>query len=216
MLLAASGVSVLCWFIPGAFLVTYPIRLFVTFVHEAAHGVATVLTGGVVGSIALDPSGSGLTDSSGGMPLFIFPAGYIGTAGAGALLLLLSRRHRGRSTLILMAGTTLAITLLWVRNPFGFVTGLVLTAILGALVRWLPRDGADFAASFLAVQLCLNAVLDLRGLLWLTTSTSGANDATSMASHFGLTPWFWALLWAAASLAVLIAALRAYWRPARG
>jgi len=215
MLIAASGASVLFWYIPGAFVVTYPIRLFVTLVHEAAHGVAAVLSGGVVHRITIAPSGSGLTEAIGGMPLMIYPAGYIGAAAAGAGLLLLTRRIRGRPTLVIMAALTLAITLLWVRNLFGLGVGFGLAFVIAALVRWLPKEAADFAASFLAVQLCLNAILDVRGLLWLTTATEVPNDAVFMARTFGLTPWFWAIVWSGITLVILIGAMRAYWRPAR-
>ena len=215
LLLAASGGSVLFWYIPGAFIITYPIRLFVTLIHEAAHGAAAVLTGGIVHRISLAPSGSGLTETLGGMPLIIYPAGYLGAAATGAGLLLLTRRSRGRATLVIMAALTLAITVLWVRNLFGFGAGLGIAIILAGLVRWLPASGADFAASFLAVQLCLNALLDVRSLVWLTTATEVPNDAVFMAQAFGLAPWFWAIAWSGITLAILFAALKAYWRPAR-
>ncbi len=215
MLMAASGASVLFWYIPGAFVITYPIRLFVTLVHEAAHGIAAVLSGGIVHRITVAPSGSGLTEALGGMPLLIYPAGYLGAAAAGAGLLLLTRRIRGRATLVIMAALTLAITLMWVRNLFGLAVGFGLALTIAGLVRWLPNAAADFAAAFLAVQLCLNAVLDVRGLLWLTTATEVPNDAVFMARTFGLAPWFWALVWSAITLVILFAALRAYWRPSR-
>jgi len=216
MLLATSGASLIAWYIPGAFVITYPIRLFVTLVHEAAHGIATILTGGIVHRITLAPSGSGLTESMGGLPIIIYPAGYLGTAAIGAALLLLSRSSSGRNTLLLMGAGTLAITLLWVRNPFGVLTGVTLAIAIAALVRMLPAPAAQFAASFLAVQLCLNALLDVRSLLWMTTHADIPNDAVFMAERFGLAPWFWAILWSVVTLLILAAALRAYWRPRRG
>lgn len=215
MLLATSAASLVCWYIPGAFIVTYPIRLFVTLVHEAGHAVAAVLTGGTVASIMIAPSGSGLTQTLGGIPLLIYPAGYVGAAAAGAGLLLLSRWRNGRNALVLMAAAVLAITLMWVRNPFGFVTGIGIVVVLAALVRWLSGPVADFTASFLSVQLCLNALLDVRGLLWLTTATDVPNDAVFMAEMFGLAPWFWALVWSLITLGILFVALRHYWRPRR-
>ncbi|NLI01687.1 MAG: M50 family metallopeptidase [Chthonomonadales bacterium] len=215
MLLATSAASVVFWYIPGAFIVAYPIRLFVTLVHEAGHAMAAVLTGGSVASISIAPTGSGLTETLGGIPLLIYPAGYVGAAAAGAGLLLLSRWRNGRNALVLMAASVLAITLLWVRNPFGFLAGVFIVVAIGALIRWLPAAAADFAASFLAVQLCLNALLDVRSLLWLTTATDVPNDAVFMARMFGLTPWFWAATWSAVTLGILVLALRNYWRPRR-
>jgi hypothetical protein len=209
----ASGTSVLAWYIPGAFLVTYPVRLFVTLIHEAGHGIATVLTGGVVRSISIAPTGSGLTESAGGVAMLIYPAGYIGAAAVGAAFLVMGRHHSGRTALLFMGACVLAITLLWVRNPFGLLTGLALTLIIGGLVRWLPARASDFAASFLAVQLCLNAVLDVRSLLWMTTQGDYPNDAVFMAQMFGLAPWFWALLWSCVTLVILLVGLRLFWAP---
>src|SRR5512138_2080710 len=84
LLLAGAVASVVLWYLPGAGVVLYPLRLFVTLVHEGAHALATVLTGGSVDSITIWPSGSGLTMSVGGSPVLVLMAGYLGTALAGA------------------------------------------------------------------------------------------------------------------------------------
>ncbi len=214
-LLLSSVVSVGLWYVPGAFLVVYPVRLFVTLVHEAAHAGVAVLTGGVVGSISVDPGGSGLTQTQGGLPLLIYPAGYVGAASLGALLLMLVAPRKGRATLGALAVLLIGVTLLWARDPFTVTVGVVLSCVLLLLRRFLPSPAADFAVGFLAVQLCLNAILDVRTLLWLTTSTGAPNDAVFMARNFGLVPWVWALLWAAFSVALLVTALRVSWSSTR-
>lgn len=216
LLLGTTAASVVFWYIPGAFIVVYPIRLFVTLIHEAAHAIATILTGGVVQRVVIDPGGSGLTESLGGLRLLIYPAGYIGTAAFGALLLMLARPRQGRGTLAALAVVVLGVTLLWVRDPFTLIVGIALAVALLILRRALPGRAADFAASFLAVQLCLNAVLDVRTLLWMTTTTGAPNDAVFMAHSFGLAPWFWAVLWSAASVCILALALKVAWRRSRG
>ncbi|NJL94766.1 MAG: hypothetical protein HC915_14135 [Anaerolineae bacterium] len=46
--LGAFLVALVLWQFSPTSLVVYPLRLFVTFVHELGHGVATIFTGGAV------------------------------------------------------------------------------------------------------------------------------------------------------------------------
>ena len=43
-LLLAATISIILWFIPFAEILTYPFRLFVTFIHEGGHAIAAMLT----------------------------------------------------------------------------------------------------------------------------------------------------------------------------
>ncbi len=222
MLAAATAASIVLYFVPGADLVTYPLRLLATIVHEGGHALMTLLTGGGVLGIGISPNGSGVTHSVNGMPWLVYMAGYLGTTTCGALTLQLVRpQGAGRRGLILLGTAILGITALWIHpwsgqgGLFGFVTGVVLGMLLLAGARFLPERGAHFAASFLAVQLCLNALADLRTLLWLTTQTTADNDAVFMARAYGLSPWFWAGLWAVAAVLILGQSLRVYWREDR-
>ncbi len=93
-LLIALAVTVLLWFLPFADLVTYPIRLFVTFVHEGGHALAALLTGNRVLGLQVAPGGGGLTYTTGGglAGLLVSSAGYLGAMAYGTLLLVLVRR----------------------------------------------------------------------------------------------------------------------------
>jgi hypothetical protein len=214
LLLVCAAASAALAFVPGAWFALYPLRLAVTFVHEGGHALVTVLTGGWVQSITIRPSGSGMTLSQGGLPGLIYMAGYLGATLYGVLCLLMSRRAgAGRRALVFIGGTIGVLCALWVRDPFSLIVGGVLCAGLIWAGASLPRPAADFAAAFLGVQFCLNALIDIRTLLFLTTQTAADNDAVFMAQAFGLTPWFWAILWAVASLAILAAGLRTYWSP---
>ena len=217
LLAAATAAALILSFIPGAELITYPIRLFSTLVHEGGHALATILTGGAVQQIWLSPNTSGLTMSRGGFGPLIYSGGYLGTAVIGAAALLLSRRRKaGRRGTILIALSVLAVTLLWIHpwsdGLFGFIVGLGIAGALLLAARFLSEPAAQFLTSFLAVQLSLNALYDVRDLLWMTTRTAGDNDAVFMAQAYGLWPWFWAATWAIGAVIILGATLRAYWR----
>src|SRR5688500_8313792 len=101
-LLWATLATLILWFIPYAGLVTFPIRLFVTFVHEAGHALAALLSFGTVNRIAVYWDGSGITETMGGTRLLISSAGYLSTTLYGsALLLLLRRRTSAKSTALI-------------------------------------------------------------------------------------------------------------------
>src|SRR5947207_13227144 len=94
-LLIAAAISVAIWFIPFAEILTYPFRIFVTFIHEGGHAIAALLTGNTVMSLNVAMSGSGETyTTQGGLfsQIFVSSAGYLGATAFGALLLILIRR----------------------------------------------------------------------------------------------------------------------------
>lgn len=219
-LLLAGGAAILSLIllnIPVANTLLYPVRLLVTLVHEGGHALATLLTGGGVQQITLEPDGSGLTLSLGGWRPIILSAGYVGAAAVGALMLYLLRTPLGgRAALYALAVVLGTLTLFFVRNLFGFVVGVGLTVALALAARFLP-DMADLVlAAFLAVQLCLMALLDLFNLLFSSgLFPVGHNDAVFMSRAIPLPPILWALLWSAASVALVWLAVRGLWTGAR-
>ncbi|MEP6756109.1 MAG: M50 family metallopeptidase [Chthonomonadales bacterium] len=216
-LILATVVSLILWQAEGARDLLYPIRLFVTVVHEGFHALVTVLTGGRVVSITINPDTSGVTLSQGGMPFWIFMAGYLGAALYGSCAIHLCRhRGGGRGGLIFLAATMLVIAGLWI-NPFGpdwfgFVYAVVAAGLLAAGAKWMKESTAAAIVSFLSVQVCLNAIFDLRDLLLITTNTNRPNDAVFMANEYWGAPWFWAGLWSITSLLMLWLSLKLFWR----
>lgn len=226
MLLTATLVTVALMFLPYSEYLLYPLRLFVTFVHESGHALASVLTGGSVDYIQLRPDTSGVTYTSN--PLWtrwiVLSGGYLGATLFGALLLQVGRlsrlREAGRTALYVMSFAMLAVTLLWTLNPlksgiFTPVVGLLLAAGLWGLARYSTSRTAEFLAAFLAVQCSLDALMDLRNLLFITSHNLGDNDAKFMSDVYLLPPVFWAVLWAGIAVAILGLSLFSYWRATR-
>src|SRR5215510_6809091 len=94
-LLFAALLSVALWFIPFAEVLSYPFRIFVTFIHEGGHALAALITGNSVESLSVAMNASGETyTTQGGLisQVFISSAGYLGSMAFGALLLVLIRR----------------------------------------------------------------------------------------------------------------------------
>ena len=153
-LLAVTLLSVALWFIPFAGYLTYPFKLFVTFIHEGGHALAAWLTWNSVLSLSVAPDTSGLTITTQGgffSQLLVSSAGYVGSMAYGALLLVLIRKAMAaRYVLFGSAGLVLVLTLFfglllpighiatdfWASVPFTLVSGLVIAGALIAVGMW--------------------------------------------------------------------------------
>ena len=66
------------WFMWNTSLV-YPLKIFVVLLHEISHGIASVLTGGTIERITLDPRQGGACYCGGGNAFLTLSAGYLGS-----------------------------------------------------------------------------------------------------------------------------------------
>ena len=203
--LAALAVLLLVlWQIPGVGFVVYPFRLFGTFVHEISHGLAALATGGNFHRFTVSPDLSGLAWSAGGWRWVISSAGYIGSAVFGGVLILLAARGAASRVLLMTLGLVLGLLcLLFVRNLFGILSGLVLAAATFYTGYRLRPPWSDVVLLVLALQLVLDGFNSLFTLLRLSAASNVQTDALSMAQATGIPAVIWSLVWAAISLAVL-------------
>ncbi len=231
LLLIATIVSVVLWFVPYADWLVYPIRLFVTFIHEGGHALVSVLTGGSVQSLSVSPDGSGLVKSMSGSSLAVLlfsSAGYLGATAFGALLLGLIRFRF--SPKIILEGSALWIGILTVffgfiapiihifsgdfsigTFAFTIISGSIIAVGLVAIARYTSKEFANFFVGFLAIQCILNAFFDLKTVFLITTSSANIhNDAANMANVTGIPQPVWVLIWIGVSIAVVSVALRLY------
>ncbi len=227
-LLAATAISVVLWFIPYAELLTYPFRIFVTFIHEGGHALAALVTGNSVNSLSVAMNASGETYTTEGgfiSRLLVSSAGYIGAMAYGALLLILIRRAvAARIVLLGSAAIIFALTLIyglfkpivswgaWSGIPFTLVAGSSISVALVLLAKYASARVATFFVSFLAVQCVLNALLDLKTIFFLSSpfAPDVPTDAVNMANVTGIPALFWAVMWIALALVILWIAMRLY------
>ena len=227
-LLVAATLSVLLWFIPYAEVLTYPFRIFVTFIHEGGHALAALLTGNSVASLSVAMNASGETyTTQGGLisNFFIASAGYLGAMAYGALLLVLIRKAiAARIVLLSSAGLIFALTMIFglfkpllALNflsgiPFTLFAGLFITVGLVLIARFASARVATFFVSFLAVQCVLNALFDLKTVFFLASPFGPAvpTDAVNMANATGIPAIFWTVLWIGLALGILWFAMRLY------
>lgn len=233
LLLVATIVSVGLWFLSGYIpligYLTYPIRLFATFVHEGSHVLATVLTGNSVQSLSVASDGSGVvwSQSSGWFSqLLISSAGYVGTTAFGVALLVWMRYGRSsRAALFASAGFVAVMTVIFgifapfwnflANVTFGSVvftvfSGAVLSLGLAAIAKYSSLKWANFALAFIAVQCLANAVFDLFNLFFLSALTNTQSDAANMAAATGIPSIVWVFIWMGVSIVMISIGLRVY------
>jgi len=205
----AAAVSLVVSFTPWSQFLLYPFKLFTTWVHECGHALMTVIVGGRVTSIAIEPDTSGLTQSF--VPIgraargLVASSGYLGAALVGCLLMVATRVERSAHTILLGLGACMLLTLVfWMRNAFGFVVVLLWGVALIALASRGIGNASRFLLSLLAIQVALNSLYDIRVLFLIDR---GASDAATMERLFLLPSWMWATAWMATSMAMLGATL---------
>lgn len=180
----------------------YPLKIFVVFLHELSHALAGVATGGAVERITLDPYQGGATYVRGGNAFLMLSAGYLGSLLWGLSLLLLARaRPRiARRSVLALGGLLLIVSVLFVRNAFGFAFGLVAGAALLVAARKLPNGGIIVLLTTLGLTSALYALLDIRDDI--LTRPQLESDAHMLGELTGVHTLVWGFLWAAIALAV--------------
>ena len=227
-LLVAATLSVLLWFIPYAEILTYPFRIFVTFIHEGGHAIAALLTGNSVSSLSVATNASGETyTTQGGLisQVFISSAGYLGSMAFGALLLVLIRKAIAArivlvSSAVLIFGLTMIFGLFkpiftlnaWSGIPFTLFAGTFIALGLVLIAKFASAKVATFFVSFLAVQCVLNALFDLKTVFFLSSpfAPTVPTDAVNMAHATGIPAFLWAGFWIFLALGILWFAMRLY------
>ena len=205
----AVAVSLVVSLTPWAPFLLYPFKLFTTWVHECGHALMTVLVGGRVTSITIEPNTSGFTQSL--VPVsrvargLVASSGYLGAAVVGCLLLAATRVEKWAHVILLSLGAFMLLTLvLWMRNLFGVGVVLAWGVALVALASRGIGNAPRFLLSLLAIQVALNSVYDIRVLFLVGR---GQSDAATMARLFLAPSWLWATAWMLVSVAMLGATL---------
>ncbi len=233
LLIIATLLTIALWFIPYADYLVYPIRLFVTFIHESSHALVAFVTGGSVQSLTISADGSGVVYSaaSGWLSgLLTSSAGYLGTTLFGVIMLYLMRRgYSPHRTLVTLGGfVAVMVVVFGILSPifhifslnvpitsvlFTIVTGVLLSAGLFALGKFATFKVANFAVAFLAIQCLLNSLSDLKTVFFINAPLVGSdlqNDASNMAAATGIPGILWVLIWIVISVIMISVGMRFY------
>lgn len=213
LLLAATGVSVMLWFLPGGQYLSLPLMYLNTIFHEACHAMAALATGGSVARMEIHAAGSGVTLVGGGIGLAVASAGYVGASVIGALLLSAGKRvERARLAMGAAAFLIAVALLLWIRGDgVGIAASLMWIAVFTYGAYAGKGDGIRFACMFLGLQQCLYSFQSFLVLLKVNTIPGVQNDAALASQYLPLPPMLYATTWAALSCFLVLLTLRSTW-----
>ena len=202
-LIAGLGVWVtvvwLLWWSP----VIYPLKLFVVLLHEASHAAMAVATGGEIQRIVVTPDQGGVCYCPGGNAFLTLSAGYLGSLGWGAAILMLARTSRPgpRNVTTAIGVAVLALTALYVRNGFGILFGALFGAALIAL-RSAGRTVHVLTLTGLGLTSGLYALLDIKSDVLDRPYLE--SDARLLAEMTGVPTVVWGVLWIGLGAAVCV------------
>lgn len=187
--------------------VVLPLKLMVVFLHELAHALAGILTGGSVVEISLSPQQGGHVLIRGGNRFLTLSAGYLGSLALGmALFLIALRTEADRLVLGLFGGFMLLMTALYIRHLFPLVFCILTGAGMLAIARYLDRAFSDMVLRIIGLTSMIYAPYDIYSD---TIARSGLrSDARMLAEEFGGPTIFWGGLWLILSLAAILYCLR--------
>ncbi|MFA5137660.1 MAG: M50 family metallopeptidase [Elusimicrobiota bacterium] len=176
-----------------------PLKILVVFFHEISHGLAAVLTGGSIVNLKVSADQSGLACTTGGCRFVVLSAGYLGSFAWGSALILAAAFVKRARILSGLLGVVLAaITLLYVRNPFGILFGALAAAAFLASARWLNDLTNDFLIRVVGVTSCGYAILDIYSDT--ISRKVCCSDASRLASITFIPSLVWGVLWVALSV----------------
>ncbi len=202
-LILISLLVFLLWNTPA----TFPLRVLIVFLHEIAHGLAAVLTGGSIESISVNMEEGGVTYTRGGSRFVILSAGYVGSLLLGiALFLIALKTHADRAVMALLGALALLIALIYTDGlfPKGFAAATGLIMLLTA--RFLNRSVNDLVLRLIGLTSMIYVPYDIFSDTLARSALQ--SDARMLAEEFGGTTMFWGGLWLVLSLAAILLSLR--------
>ncbi|MEK6828576.1 MAG: M50 family metallopeptidase [Nanoarchaeota archaeon] len=173
--------------IPGGEFILYPIKLFVTFLHEFGHAFGAVITGGSVESLQVNSDGSGVTWTAGGSRSITIMGGYIGSALFGNLLLYLGIRkpESTKITMIVIAIIMVICSLIWFSSIFNLVFILIFAAAL--FILSIKENISRYVLMFLGGAAVMHIISDF--------NVGPSSDLNAYAEVMGLTQVIWMYIW---------------------
>lgn len=188
---------------------TFPVKLLVVLLHESSHGVMTLLTGGRIIEMQITYQLGGACIAKGGNPLFIAPAGYIGSALLGALIFASTKNFRFSSAVCnVLSLVFLLLVIFYIKTIFGILFTLGFCVLFFLSPRFLPNFLHFFLLRTIGIMSCLYVIIDIKEDL--LTSGSHHTDAGVLAASTHISAMGWGVIMFLISVAVTFLLIRDY------
>lgn len=173
---------------------TYPIKIFVVFMHEVSHGLAAIATGGRIVEIQINPQQGGHAVTQGGSRFWTLTAGYLGSLLWGGLILLLAARtHFDNRISILIGLGMVTISIFYGKRIFTYLFGIGFGVALIAIGFHLSETINDWILRIIGVTSCLYAILDIKSDA--LDRSNLRSDARILSELTGIPTKIWGVLW---------------------
>ncbi|MBN2694289.1 M50 family metallopeptidase [bacterium] len=192
--------------IPMTHFLMYPFNLLATWIHEMGHGTMAELMGGDFKKLVINSDTSGYASymynprEMGTIgKVMIASAGYLGTSLFGALMLYFRKRERFTTAFSMILGIIMVLSLIfYIRSWTGWFFGVPFSLAL-IFIGLKKNSYTLFFYNFLAGQIALNAILDIKVLYSVNSMSmngmSMKSDAAVVSDLLIFPSWFWASLW---------------------
>ena len=141
----------------------YPVRIFVTILHELGHAAGGIITGGKVEYVRINYDGSGRASVLGGNIPIIVMGGYVGSALFGNILFFIGMKagKLARFTLFLIGAVMIFSALFWFSHLFSSISQIIfgLIAIGLAWKKWIVPE----ILMFLGIASLVYIIQDFNG-----------------------------------------------------
>jgi hypothetical protein len=216
-LLISIAITLLLYFvIPYGRVIGYPLVLLSTLAHELGHGIAAVLVGGEFLEFRLHDNGSGVAFTRSTHALqraAVLAGGLIGPAVVAGLGFRFGRHEKAAKQTLMVIGTLLLITDVWVvRNLFGCFFVFVAAVLCILIAQKASPTLCQFSLLFVSTQLALSVFSRADYLFTKEANLGGGqvmpSDVAQMADVLILPYWCWGIACAGISLSVLYFGVR--------
>lgn len=179
-----------------------PLKILVVFFHEAAHAIATVLTGGEVISLDISPNQGGSVWSRGGNRFITLSAGYLGSLLIGIGLLMAAARTKADRAVMAGCGIVmLVIATFYIRTGFALGFTIAVGVAMLAVSRLLSHGVNDMILRIIGLSSMIYVPYDIFSDTLARSSLR--SDARMLAEEFGGTTMMWGVVWLVISLAMI-------------
>jgi len=198
LLLSILVIIFLSWPYP----ILVPLKILVVFFHEASHAIATLITGGKVQELVINPQQGGHVLSLGGNRFISLSAGYLGSLVWGAVIYLLAMKTDwDRFLMAVLAIMIGAISLVYAGNMFVIAYGLLVCFLMLLSAKFLSVDFNDVLLRLIGLTSMMYVPLDLYSDTILRSQSR--SDARMLAEEFGGVTLFWGGAWLGISIVVI-------------
>lgn len=186
-ILIAIAIYLVLSYLPGVNILTKPVGILCTFLHEFGHAFFAIISGGSVHSLAVNVDESGVTTTSGGSPGLITMGGYVGSAVFGNLMIRFSTEKMSGNILKILCILMLITAMFLYSNLI--TTGMLVVFAL-ALYFLSGKRISPFILSFLGVASVVYIIQDF--------NVGPTSDLQAYEQEVGLFPAaVWMYIWLA-------------------